>query len=93
MLFSLRRYITDGYLSHATSLLVRQIFCIMSTASQDDHIRSLISNSLGELTSNIAAVVDNRLFEFKRQLEDSQDETAETSTAKRMKLMQQPLIN
>ena len=58
-------------------------FCPMSTESQDDHIRSLINNSLGELTSNIAAVVDNRLSEFKRQLEESQNETAETSTDKK----------
>ena len=50
-------------------------YCTMSTESQDDHIRSLISNSLGELTSNITAVVDNRLSEFKRQLEESQDES------------------
>ena len=82
MLFSLGRYITDGYLSHATTFITQTNYCAMSTESQDDHIRSLISNSLGELTTNIAAVVDNRLSEFKRQLEESQDETAETTTAK-----------
>ena len=91
MLFSLGRYITDGYFVSRYTFISQTNYCTTSTETQDDHI-PLISNSLGELTSNIAVVVDNRLSEFKRQLEDSQDETAETSTAKRMKLMQQPLI-
>ena len=91
MLFSRTLHNRRLFVSRYT-FITQTNYCSMSTESHDDHIRSLISNSLGELTTNIAAVVDNRLSEFKRQLEESQDETAETSTAKRMKLMQQPLI-
>ena len=82
-----RRLIVSRY-----TFITQTYYCDMSTESQDDHIRSLISNSFGELTTNIAAVVDNRLSEFKRQLDESQDEAAETSTAKGIKLMQEPLI-
>lgn len=64
---------------------------MISTELQDQRIQRLIDQSMGNITASIAAVVDDRLSVFKRELVAEHGESSD-SPAKKLKLMDQQQI-
>ena len=63
----------------------------MSKEEQDKRFQSMIDKSMGNLAANIAAVVDDRLSAFKRELVYDHGDTLE-SNAKKLRTVDLPLI-